>query len=203
MSLQCVVCEERIKIQKTRTFFSPRFNFTKYCSMRCFLAAYRYLFLGLGFFFVAAYVGIGVPLIVNDGDLWWLFVIMFPLPFIGLIGLIGGIITSRINYTIKRKLKNKRYFCFHCGSDITYSCKQGSLLCDNCGNKVLYCNLCSKIINPNEKIAVVKPCQHAFHKAELLDFAEEGYTCPRCGGEIQELSFKLDKNDEQFWVKAK
>jgi DNA-directed RNA polymerase subunit RPC12/RpoP len=203
MSLHCVVCENRIKLKKSRTFFSPQFNHTKYCSIRCFTAAYRYLFLGIGVFCIAVYIGVGVPLFANDADLWWLFIIMFPLPFIGLIGLIGGLIASRVHYSIKKKLRETRYFCFHCKSDITHSSNQGSLLCDNCGNKVLYCNLCSKIINPDEEIAVVKPCQHAFHKAELLDFAEEGYTCPRCGGEIHELSFKLDKNDEQFWIKTK
>ena len=135
--------------------------------------------------------------------LWWLFIIMFPLPFVGLMGLIGGFTTLSIYHRTKRKLKERRFYCFFCGYDITLTSKEGSLLCDSCGNKVLFCSFCSKIINPNDEIARIKPCNHVFHKGELLDYVEESYTCPRCQGEIKELAFKIEKNDEEFWVKAK
>ena len=62
-----------------------------------------YILLGIGVFCISVYIGVGVPLVKNDGEMWWLLVIMFPLPFIGLIGLIGGLITTRVHSNIKRK----------------------------------------------------------------------------------------------------
>ncbi len=203
MSFYCKVCEERIKLKKPKSFFDSRFSSTKYCSFRCQFANLRFLLLPLGLFFLAAYIGIGLPLFFNDNDLWWLFVIMFPLIVFGLILSIAGLVSIIIHSRIKKKLKEKRFYCFYCGYDITFTSKEGSLLCNSCGNKVLFCNLCSKIVNPNEQIAIIKPCNHIFHKNELLDFVEEGNYCPKCRGEIKELSFKIDKNDEMFWQKTK
>ena len=206
MSLLCQVCGERIKIPKKqkRSFF-PRSNMisTKYCSIRCQVSSYRYFLLGIGFFFLAVYLGISIPLFKNNSDLWILFVAMFPVMVLGLIGLISGLITLAIHSSIIKRVKQKRFYCYFCGYDITYSSKEGSLVCNSCGNKVLYCNFCSKIINPNEEIAVIKPCNHVFHKGELLDYVEESYTCPKCQGEIRELTFKIEKDDEEFWVKSK
>ncbi|MCE7748160.1 MAG: hypothetical protein GPJ51_07165 [Candidatus Heimdallarchaeota archaeon] len=197
MSLHCPVCEERVKIPKKRRgkFFLGPYVSTKYCSIRCQFSNYRYFLISFGLFFLGAYLAIGLPLYRNDPDLWWLFIIMFSLPFIGLIGLIGVFITPSIYRRIKKKLRERRFYCFFCGYDITSSSKEGSLLCNSCGNKVIFCNLCFKIVNPQEEIAVIKPCNHAFHKGELLDHVDESNTCPRCKGEIKELSFKLDKTD--------
>ncbi|MCE7748157.1 MAG: hypothetical protein GPJ51_07150 [Candidatus Heimdallarchaeota archaeon] len=134
---------------------------------------------------------------------WWLFIIMFPLPFIGLIGLIGGLVSLSVYLKIKKGLKEKRFYCYNCGYDITLTSKEGFLLCNSCGNKVLCCNFCSKIINPSDEVAVIKPCNHVFHKGELLDYVEDNYSCPKCQGEIKELAFKIEKDDKDFWVKAK
>ncbi|MHA2309640.1 MAG: hypothetical protein ACXABJ_10205 [Candidatus Heimdallarchaeaceae archaeon] len=104
---------------------------------------------------------------------------------------------------IRREISRKKFYCFYCRYDVTLSSKQGSLLCNSCGNKVLYCSLCSKIINPGEDIARIKPCNHIYHKSELLDFVEDEKHCPKCKGRIDELSFHIDKNDEELWVQAK
>ena len=206
MSLLCQICGDRIKLPKKRKGLLSnlgQFVSTKYCSVRCQFANLRYILLAIGVIFIAAYVAIGIPLYQNDPDLWWLFIIMFPLPFIGLIGLIGGLISLNIYITIKKRLKQEQFYCYNCGYNITHSSNEGSLLCDSCGNKVLYCSFCSKIINSQEQIAVIKPCNHVFHKGELLDYVEDNYSCPKCQGEIKELAFKIDKDDEEFWVKSK
>lgn len=205
MSLLCKVCGNRIKIptKKPSSFLVRPYISTKYCSLRCQIANYRYILISTGIFFITAYLAISVPLYNNDNDLWILFVAMFPLIFLGLFTLIAGFISLSIFLDIKRKLREKQFYCFYCGYDITYSSREGSLICNSCGNKVLFCNFCSKIINPNEEIAIIKPCNHIFHKGELLDYVEESNMCPKCHGEIKELSFKLDKNDEEFWLKAK
>ena len=206
MSLLCKVCGERITLPKNRrrSFFRvPNVISTKYCSIRCQVSSYRYFLLGIGIFFLGTYLGISIPLFMNDSDLWILFVAMFPLIVVGLMALIGGFIALIVYTRIKKRIKQKRYYCYFCRYDITTTSKEGSLVCNSCGNKVLYCNFCSKIINPREEIAVIKPCNHVFHKGELLDYVEESYTCPRCRGEIEELAFKIDKNDDEFWIKAK
>jgi len=203
MSLYCKICGERFKIVKKKSMFDSRFSSTTYCSLRCQFSSFRYFILPIGLFFFIAYFAIAFPLFNRDPDLWFLFLIMFPLPFVGLIFLIGGLISTGLYLRIKKEINMKKYHCFYCGYDVTVSSKQGSLLCESCGNKVLYCNLCSKIINPNEDIARIKPCNHIFHKSELLDYAEENKSCPKCRNKIDELSFKIEKNDEEFWVKAK
>jgi len=110
---------------------------------------------------------------------------MFPLIVLGLILFIAGIVSVIIRSSIIRKLKQKRFYCFYCGYDITFSSKEGSLLCNSCGNKAVFCNLCSKNVNPNEQIAIIKPCNHIFHKNELLDFVEEENHCPKCKGDLE------------------
>ena len=196
MSLHCIICEERIKIKKTRSIFEPRYNSTKYCSFRCQFANLRILLLSIGIFLVIAYVSITIPLFNMDRDLWFLFIIMIPFLFLAIFLVIAGLVSLTIYVRIRRKITQKKYFCFFCGYDITLTSKEGSLLCNSCGNKVLFCNLCSKIINPGEKIAIIKPCNHVFHKAELLDFAEEENYCPKCKGKIEELSFEIKKSEE-------
>jgi len=203
MSLHCKICEERIKIKKSRSFFEPRYNSTKYCSFRCQFANLRILMLSIGIFLVIVYVSISIPLYNMDSDLWFLFVIMIPLLFLAICLIIGGVVSTTIYTSIRRRINQKKYYCYFCGYDITQSSMEGSLLCNSCGNKVLYCSLCSKIINPGEQITMIKPCNHVFHKAELLDFAEEESFCPKCKGKIVELSFDLKKEKEVFWEKAK
>ena len=203
MSFYCRICEQRIKIKKKKSFFEPGFTSTTYCSFRCQIASFRFFLLPAGIFFLAAYFAIGFPLVNKDPDLWWLFVIMFPIIVIGLILLIAGLVSIIFYVKIRREISRKKYHCFYCGYDVTLTSKEGSLLCDSCGNKVLFCSLCSKIVNPDEDIARIKPCNHIFHKSELLDFVEEEKYCPRCKGSIDELSFHIDKNDEEFWVRAK
>jgi hypothetical protein len=203
MSLFCKICENRFKVQKKKHFFDNKFVSTTYCSFRCQFASFRFFLLPAGLFFFIAYFAIAFPLFNRDSDLWFLFIIMFPIIFFALILIVAGLISIVIYSRIRRELKLKKYHCFYCGYDVTLSSKKGSLLCDSCGNKVLYCNLCSKIINPNEEIARIKPCNHIFHKSELLDFVEEEKYCPKCKSNIAELSFEIDKNDEEFWIKAK
>lgn len=203
MSLYCRICEERIKIKKKKSFFESRFSSTIYCSFRCQFTSFRFVLLPAGIFFFATYFAIAFPLFNRDPDLWFLFVIMFPIIFLGLFLLIAGWVSIGIHMKIGREISRKKYHCFYCGYDVTLSNKEGSLLCNSCGNKVLFCNLCSKIVNPNDEIARIKPCNHIFHKNELLDFVEEEKYCPKCKGSINELSFHIDKNDEEFWIKVK
>jgi DNA-directed RNA polymerase subunit RPC12/RpoP len=159
--------------------------------------------LSIGIFLLIAYVSITIPLFNMDRDLWFLFVIMIPIIFLAIVLIIAGIV-SLVAYTqIKYRIKQKKYYCFFCGFDLTTTSKEGSLLCNSCGNKVLFCNLCSKIINPREEIVLVKPCNHVFHKVELLDFVEEENHCPKCKRSIEELSFDLKKETKEFWEKAK
>jgi len=141
---------------------------------------------------LGAYLGISLPLFYSDDDLWFLFVVMFPIIFLGLIFIgvsIGGFI-SKVRKN--QELARRQTYCMFCGDNITDITSKGALVCMKCGNKTPFCNLCNKIINQYEDIVIIKPCGHVFHRVELLDWAEENKNCPKCKGKIKELSFDLN-----------
>lgn len=77
----------------------------------------------------ATYLGISIPLYYSDENLWFLFVIMFPIIFFGLI-LMGFSIAGFIaKVKKKQELARKQYYCMFCGDNITDITSQGALVC--------------------------------------------------------------------------
>ena len=128
MSLYCRICKERIKIKKKKSFFKPRFNSTIYCSLKCQFTSFRFFLLPASIFFFKAYFAITFPRFNRDQDLWFLFLIMFPIIFLGLFLLTAGLISISIQMKIRRKISRKKYHCFYCGYDVTLPSKESSLL---------------------------------------------------------------------------
>ncbi|MHA1345358.1 MAG: RING finger domain-containing protein [Candidatus Heimdallarchaeaceae archaeon] len=188
MSLRCKVCNDMIRIKEQKFGFVD----SKYCSLRCRFISMRFPMLIAGLVTLGAYLGISLPLFYSDDDLWFLFVVMFPIIFLGLIFIgvsIGGFI-SKVRKN--QELARRQTYCMFCGDNITDITSKGALVCMKCGNKTPFCNLCNKIINQYEDIVIIKPCGHVFHRVELLDWAEENKNCPKCKGKIKELSFDLN-----------
>ncbi len=165
---------------------------SRYCSLRCRLISMRIPMFIVGVAFLGIYLGISLPLFNSDNDLWFLFIVMFPIIVIGLIflgiGAAGFVFRARKN----QEISQKQYYCMFCGENITNITSKGALVCMKCGNKTPFCNLCNKIINQYEDIVIINPCGHIFHRDELLDWAEENKYCPKCKGKINTLSFNLN-----------
>ena len=188
MSLRCKVCNDIIKIKKQRF---GRVD-VRYCSLRCRFVGMRITMLVGGLFFLILYFGMILPLYYSADDLWVFLVAFSPFIFFGFI-LLGLSIMGFVSKTKKnQEMAKKQYYCMFCGNNITEITSKGALVCMRCGNKTPFCNLCNKIINQNEDITIIKPCGHVFHRDELLDWAEENKYCPKCKGEIRELSFDLN-----------
>ncbi|MHA1200371.1 MAG: RING finger domain-containing protein [Candidatus Heimdallarchaeaceae archaeon] len=70
--------------------------------------------------------------------------------------------------------------CYYCSSDETLSADEQIHFCMKCGKELLICEICGKFVNHKERTLKLEPCQHIFHRKELLDWMEQSDECPKC-----------------------
>ena len=161
---------------------SPDWTFktTAYCSFRCYAKSSARLLLLLSTIFGALFAGLMCVFYFTVGPPE-AFILFIPVSVPLIFGPIPGYFISFLGFWYKRRDKKK--------TPITVHHEEETIKTD----ETPICSLCNSSILEKDKIAIIEPCMHEFHRTHLAKWVEENYNCPKCNEEIEKITFAEKK----------
>ncbi|MBY9002153.1 MAG: hypothetical protein KGD64_14630, partial [Candidatus Heimdallarchaeota archaeon] len=92
----------------------------------------------------------------------------------------------------KTKNANKIKSCIYCSTTLIKEEDTKKIqICPNCGEEILYCEICKDLIQKGDNIVQSKICKHIFHKEHILEWIHMKNKCPICKESLNEEMLEI------------